>query len=388
MSDRKNFGRLRDVLPIPDLIEIQTKSFDDFLQLNVAPGMRENKGLQEVFRDIFSADSTENGSGLEFLSYEVEEPRKSIVDCLKDGETYQAAMYANFHLRLPNQKESKEERISLGDMPLMTEKGSFVINGVERVIVSQLHRSPGVCFEKTKHASGKDLFIYKIVADHGSWMDVQFDTKDNIYIYLDRHKRSRKFLISQFLRAFGYQSDRELLNAVYRYFYLNKNSRRLVIDGKYNDERRNRLMPLFGTLTEKKSAAEKAQTSEVMDEIPDWLGVEDVKIKDLLELDDKKLGKIYTVEPVNDPADEEVELIERFSPISRYALETARDAGVEMVGAVDTTGMGDSFINCIKKEYDDLGHAPTPEDARKEIYRKLRPSDAPTESNAKGRSLR
>ena len=172
MSDRKNFGRLSDVLPIPDLIDIQTKSFSDFLQYDVPPEKREYKGFQEVMKDTFSPEWNENGIGLEFISYKVKEPTMSIVDCLKDGGTYQAPMYAKFRLRTPGMKEANEETIHVADIPLMTERGSFVINGAERVIVSQLHRSPGVCFEKLKHASGKDICTYKIVADHGSWLEV------------------------------------------------------------------------------------------------------------------------------------------------------------------------------------------------------------------------
>jgi len=107
MSDRISFGRLHDALDIPDLIQIQTKSFDDFLQPNLAPDKREYKGFQEVFKDIFSSDINENSTGLEFLNYEIEPPRVGIVDCLKDGGTYQSSIYANFRLRLSGQKETK-----------------------------------------------------------------------------------------------------------------------------------------------------------------------------------------------------------------------------------------------------------------------------------------
>ena len=174
MTQRENYGRLKDLIDIPDLIEIQTKSYNDFLQQHVAPEKRKRQGLQEVFAETFpDRDGTETTPGLEFVSYELSEPKTSLVDCLKGGSTYQAGLYVVFRLRSPNNKDVREERIYMGDVPMMTDRGSFVINGAERVIVSQLHRSPGVCFESTRHPSGKILFSYKIIADHGSgWKSI------------------------------------------------------------------------------------------------------------------------------------------------------------------------------------------------------------------------
>lgn len=379
MSERIDCGRLKDVLPIPDLIEIQTKSYEDFLQLNVPPEKREYKGFQEVFRDIFPPEQSENGCGLEFLSYEVEPPKVSIVDCLKDGGTYQASMYANFRLRLPNQKDTKEERVHIGEMPLMTERGSFVINGAERVIVSQLHRSPGVCFEKTKHASGKDLYSYKIIADHGSWLEVQYDNNDYIYIYLDRKRRRRKFLISTFLRAFGFKNDRELLDAVYRCYFLKQSCVRIERD--VNGAAR--VQPMFGEPPAEITEDEQDMLDEDSKDMPRWLGVRDVPVSELLEIDGDALAHIYTVEPVLDPADASVELVERLASLSEKALNAANEAGVESIAAVDTSGMGDTFIRCIQREHKEFQKMPTPEDARKDIYKRMRPTDQATDSNAK-----
>lgn len=224
MTQRENYGRLKEVIEIPDLIEIQTASYNDFLQLDVPPEQRANKGLQKVFADIFpsrrsgvAGERDDDKVGwLEFDRYEMTPPKMSIVDCLKDGLTYQGGLYTWFRYHSPGNKEIKEEKIFMGDMPFMTDRGSFIINGAERVLVSQLHRSPGVCFESTRHPSGRMLFSYKIIADHGSWLEVHFDINDLMHIYLDRKRRRRKFLISTFLRAFGFESNEELVEAVYR----------------------------------------------------------------------------------------------------------------------------------------------------------------------------
>ena len=385
MSDRISFGRLHDALDIPDLIQIQTKSFDDFLQPNLPPDKREYKGFQEVFKDIFSSDINENSTGLEFLSYEIEPPKVGIVDCLKDGGTYQSSIYANFRLRLSGQKETKEERVHLGEMPIMTERGSFVINGAERVIVSQLHRSPGVCFEKMRHASGKELFSYKIIADHGSWLEVQYDNNDYIYIYLDRKRRRRKFLISTFLRAFGYQTDRELLNAVYGYFYLMSNCQRIQLD----DKDRVRIKPLFGAPLGNPSQAEEDLLAADDKKLPRWLGVRDVPVDELMAIEPDELAHIYTAEDVLNPMDEELPpIVEGLASLTDKALYDAKDNGIDTIAVVDTNGMGDTFIRCIQKEHRDFGKMPTPDEARKEIYRRMRPSDQATDNNAKALFMR
>ncbi|MBQ6470798.1 MAG: DNA-directed RNA polymerase subunit beta [Victivallales bacterium] len=381
MSDRISYGRLQDVLPIPDLIEIQTKSYADFLQLDVPPDKREQKGFQEILQEIFPADSNENNTGLEFLRYDVEPPRVGVVDCLKDGGSYQGALYITFRLRLPNQKETKEERIHIGDLPLMTDRGSFVINGAERVIVSQLHRSPGVCFEKTDHASGKPLYSYKIIADHGSWLEVQSDAQDLMYIYVDRKHRRRKFLISTFLRAFGIKSDRELLDAVYGCHYFRANNERAGMDANGNI----RIQPMFNDPEPQIGDAEKKvlDTENESNNLPYWLGVKDVSIDALLNMDADALAHVYTAEDVLDPADPKNVVIESLTSLSERVLEHAKEFGIEVIAAVDTNGMGESLIKCIQKEHKDFERMPTPEDARKEIYHKNRPSDQATDSNAK-----
>ena len=213
MPDRVNYGKLQEVLDIPDLIGVQIESYDSFLQKDIHASDRKNQGLQEVFNEIFPIESFDKQLVLEFVSYSMGEPKTEIIDCIKDGNTYSSALHVDFLLR--NKDEEFPERVYLGEVPLMTERGTFVINGAERVIISQLHRSPGICYEKSKHTSGRTLYSYRIIPDRGSWMEVQFDINDLIYIYLDRRRRRRKFLITTFLRAIGYETNKDILSAVY-----------------------------------------------------------------------------------------------------------------------------------------------------------------------------
>lgn len=201
-TERINFGRIREVVPPPNLIEIQSDSYREFLQADVPPAKRKNIGLQAVFTEVFPIESYDGKTRLEFVSYEIGEPKVSWLECLREGLTYGAPLHVKFRLREEN--SSKEEDVFMGEMPLMTPQGTFVINGAERVIVSQLHRSPGIAFEATPHANGKILHSFRIIPDRGSWYEAQFDTSDLLYVYLDRKKRRRKFLVTTFFRALAF----------------------------------------------------------------------------------------------------------------------------------------------------------------------------------------
>ncbi len=212
MSERINFGKLKEVLPIPDLIGLQLESYRNFLQKDVPQSERKMQGLHEIFSEIFPVVGYDKLS-LEYRGYTIGEPRYEVVDCIKDGKVYDAPLYVDFVLSRNGSETA--ERVFMGDLPLMTDSGSFVINGAERVIISQLHRSPGICFEKTRHTTGHILYSYRVIPDRGSWMDVQFDANDNILIYLDRRRRRRKFFITTFLRAIGYDTNRDILKALH-----------------------------------------------------------------------------------------------------------------------------------------------------------------------------
>ncbi|SVC92700.1 uncharacterized protein METZ01_LOCUS345554, partial [marine metagenome] len=205
ITERINFGKIKEVIDFPNLIEIQSKSYVEFLQLGIDKAKRKENGLQAVFKDVFPIESYDGSIVLDFHSYEIKPPKQTWLDSLEDGGTYGAALYVTFQLK--EGKSVKEEEVFMGEMPLMTPQGSFVINGAERVIVSQLHRSPGLAFEKSIHANGKTLHSYRIIPDRGSWFEAQFDTNDLLYVYLDRKKRRRKFLITTLFRALGFLKD-------------------------------------------------------------------------------------------------------------------------------------------------------------------------------------
>jgi DNA-directed RNA polymerase subunit beta len=214
MSERKNFGKLREGAEPPNLIEIQLDSYVEFLQQDLSPSKRKETGLQAVFKEVFPIESYDGKVTLDFASYEIGEPKLSQREAMMEGQTFSAPLHVTFLLK--EEKQTKEEKVYMGEIPLMTPQGTFVINGAERVVVSQLHRSPGICFESSLHLNGKVLFSFRIIPDRGSWLEVQFDTNDLLYIYLDRRKRRRKFLATTFLRALGYGSDEEIIKLFYK----------------------------------------------------------------------------------------------------------------------------------------------------------------------------
>jgi len=211
--ERRYFGKIKEPITPPNLIEVQLESYQDFLQKDVPPSKRKVTGLQAVFREVFPIDSYDEKFTLDFVSYEVGDPKLSALQALREGETFSAPLYVTFSLK--DESGTKEERVYMGELPLMTRRGTFVINGAERVVVSQLHRSPGVCFERSYHLNGKELHGFRIIPDRGSWLEVQFDTNDLLYVYLDRRRRRRKFLATTFLRAIGYGTDEQIIREFY-----------------------------------------------------------------------------------------------------------------------------------------------------------------------------
>src|SRR5499426_1658694 len=202
-TERINFGKIKEIIAPPNLIELQTTSYKDFLQLEAAPSRRKNVGLQAVFKEVFPIESYDGKCVLDYHSYDIGEPKNDWLECLREGITYGAPLYVTFVLKEEG-KSAKEEKVFMGELPLMTPQGTFVINGAERVIVSQLHRSPGLAFEATQHPNGKTLHSFRIIPDRGSWYEAQFDTSDLLYVYLDRKKRRRKFLTTTFFRALAF----------------------------------------------------------------------------------------------------------------------------------------------------------------------------------------
>ncbi len=207
--DRVSFRSREEIIDLPNLIEIQVKSFRQFFQEDKLPHERENMGIEEVFREIFPIKSYDEKTVLEYLSYSLGVPKYSPDECIRRGITYNVTLKVKF--RLTDETGIKEEEVYMGTIPKMTEPGTFIINGAERVIVSQLHRSPGVSFEQSKHSKGNILYSFRIIPYRGSWLEASFDINDLIYVYVDRKKRRRKVLATSFIRTLGYSSDADII---------------------------------------------------------------------------------------------------------------------------------------------------------------------------------
>ena len=213
-SDNKriNFASVKNPLPYPDFLEVQLKSFQDFLQLDTPPEKRNNEGLFKVFAENFPIADTRNNFVLEFLDYYIDPPRYTIEECLERGLTYSVPLKAKLKLYCtdPDHEDFATEiqDVYLGPIPYMTEKGTFVINGAERVVVSQLHRSPGVFFGQSTHANGTKLYSARIIPFRGSWIEFATDINNVMYAYIDRKK---KLPVTTLLRAIGLESDKDII---------------------------------------------------------------------------------------------------------------------------------------------------------------------------------
>ena len=211
-TQRINFASIKNQFPYPDFLEIQLKSFHDFFQMDTSPETRKKEGLYKVFAENFPIADTRNNFILEFLDYYIDPPRYSINECLERGLTYSVPLKAKLKLYCtdPDHEDFDTviQDVYLGTIPYMTEKGTFVINGAERVIVSQLHRSPGVFFGQSVHANGTKLYSARIIPFRGSWIEFATDINNVMYAYIDRKK---KLPVTTLLRAIGFESDKDIL---------------------------------------------------------------------------------------------------------------------------------------------------------------------------------
>ncbi len=326
VTERTNFGRIKEVVVPPNLIEVQLNSYLEFLQAGVSASKRKNVGLEAVFREVFPIESYDGKTVLKFDSYEVGDPKLDWLESLREGVTFGAPLHVTF--KLQDERGAKEEKVFMGELPLMTPQGSFVINGAERVIVSQLHRSPGLAFEATQHPNGKMLHSFRIIPDRGSWFEAQFDTSDLLYVYLDRKKRRRKFLITTFFRALNFLDD----------------------DKKRGDGTDAEILKLF-------------------------YDIEEISIKQAESLEELQ-NKVLVEDAVDE--DKGVVVARAFEPLSKAVIRQIAELGVSKIRVVDTSGDDGVVIKCLKKD-------PTKneEEALKDIYRRLRPGDPPTAANAR-----
>ncbi len=212
-TERLSFGKTKQIVDYPDFLDIQLQSFEDFVQLDIAPNERENQGLQRIFNENFPIQDTRETHILEFLYYNVDVPRYTISECQDRGLTYSVPLKAKLRLSSVDDSdeasETIEQEVFLGDLPWMSNRGTFIINGAERVIVSQLHRSPGVFFGQNVHPNGTQLYSARVIPFKGSWIEFTTDIRDVLWAYIDRKK---KVPATTLLRALGYSSDIELLS--------------------------------------------------------------------------------------------------------------------------------------------------------------------------------
>ena len=221
---RKFFGHITEAAEMPNLIEVQKSSYDQFLMVDEPEGGRSDEGLQAVFKSVFPITDFAATSMLEFVSYEFEPPKYDTEECRQRDMTYAAPLKVTLRLIVfdvdeetgaKSVKDIKEQEVYMGDMPLMTDNGTFIINGTERVIVSQMHRSPGVFFDHDKgktHSSGKLLFASRIIPYRGSWLDIEFDAKDIVHARIDRR---RKIPVTSLLMALGMDGE-DILSTYYQ----------------------------------------------------------------------------------------------------------------------------------------------------------------------------
>jgi len=221
-TEKYSFSKISDVIDLPNLIEIQKESYENFLQMDKTPDARANEGLQLVFSDVFPIVSHDGLSSLEFANYSLSDPKYSVSECQKRGMTYASALKAKIRLVLYEEDTEgskqpiaiKEQDVFVGELPLMTSKGTFIINGAERVVVSQLHRSPGVCFEEKLHPSGRVLLSGRIIPYRGAWVEFEFDINDILYMHIDRRSR---IPATAFLKALGHETDTDILSLFYEF---------------------------------------------------------------------------------------------------------------------------------------------------------------------------
>ncbi len=319
---RVSFVDKEEIIDLPNLIEIQIKSYNQFLQADKFPEEREMAGLQEVFAEIFPIKSYDEKTILEFISYNLGVPKYSPEESIRRGITYNVTLKVKF--RLTDETGIKEEEVYMGTIPVMTDKGTFIINGAERVVVSQLHRSPGICFEQERHPRGNIIYSFRIIPYRGSWLEGAFDSNDLIYIYIDRKKRRRKILATTFIRALGYSSNSDIIE---EFFVTRK-----------------------------------------------------CKIKSEKEFS-KLVGKILAADVI----DESSGLIfgKASEKLTTAMLKRIVDAGIDTIRIAEGADETSPIIRMLAKDPTD-----SYESALKDFYRKIRPGEPPTLSNARSAIMR
>jgi DNA-directed RNA polymerase subunit beta len=375
---RKSFAKIGKIIDIPNLIDIQKQSYEKFLQKDTALDKREDVGLQGVFKSVFPIKDFSETSSLEFVSYTLDKPKYDVDECRQRGMTFAAPIKVVVRLVVWDTNEEtgsqsirdvKEQEVFFGEIPLMTENGTFIINGTERVVVSQLHRSPGVFYDHDKgktHSSGKLLYSARIIPYRGSWLDFEFDPKDLLYVRIDRR---RKLHATVLLRALGYSTE-ELLN-----YYYDTETVHLEAGKKYAKSVEYDLLPgqrasrdirhpeSREILVKKNRKFTKLAIKKLQDSKIDRLAVE---VSDLV-------GKVAATDVIDEQTGEVI--LQCNEELSESKLDELRDHGINSfkILFIDNLNVGSYLRDTLIAD-----KLQSSDEAILEIYRRLRPGDPPT----------
>ncbi|MDC7674709.1 DNA-directed RNA polymerase subunit beta [Asticcacaulis machinosus] len=374
---RKSFGRIPEAIRMPNLIEVQRSSYEQFLQRFVRPVERIDDGLEAVFKSVFPVKDFNERATLEYVSYEFEEPKYDVEECIQRDITYAAPLKVKLRLIVfetdedtgaRSVKDIKEQDVYMGDIPLMTDKGTFVVNGTERVIVSQMHRSPGVFFDHDKgktHSSGKLLFGARIIPYRGSWLDFEFDAKDVVYVRIDRR---RKLPATTFLQALGLDGE-EILTTFYDVVPYEKKDAGWVTP--YKPERWRGVKPEFDLVD--------ADTGEVIAQAGTKISARTAKkladggVKSLLLSENALNGRYLARDAVNFQTGEIY--AEAGDELDAVAIKTLEENGFSTVDVldIDHVTVGPYMRSTLRVDKNS-----SREDALFDVYRVMRPGEPPT----------
>ena len=373
---RKNFGKLKESLSIPNLIEVQKKSYDEFIRSNEVK-TDFVKGLQRVFNGIFPIEDLADKATLEYISYRLEKPKYNLDECIQRGLTYSSSLKPTLRLVVydinqeTNTKEilsAKEQEVYMGEIPMMTPSGTFVVNGVQRVVVNQMHRSPGVFFDHDKgksHASGKFLFNCRVIPNRGSWLDFEFDVKDILYFRIDRKK---KLPVSTLLIALGYNKQ-EIADIFYdndSYEY-DKNTNRWKTKFKPEDYKQKRASPEVIDVSTNKIIVKSGSNLNFLEA----KRLQEKGLKEILVPREAIFGK-YLHKPIVLSDDETINIgTEINSEIVEKILVEGKNK--ILISNTNSINKGAYLLQTILNDKNN-----TKEDAITDIYKILRPGEPPT----------
>jgi len=380
---RKDFSQIGSAAPMPNLIEVQKTSWDAFLQFGIEESSREEVGLQAVFKSVFPITDFSETASLEYVKYELENPKYDVEECQQRGMTYAAPLKVTLRLIVFDVDEEtdsrsilniKEAEVYMGDMPLMTKNGTFIVNGTERVVVSQMHRSPGVFFDHDKgktHSSGKFLFAARVIPYRGSWLDFEFDAKDIVHVRIDRR---RKLHATTLMYALGMNQE-EILSYFYNTVIFVRDKKRECWKMPFNPERLRGLKVSRDIIDAKSGSVIIESGTKVTGRILRKL--EDDKISELLVPNDELLGRFASVDIIDEATG--LVYVEAGDEIDEDLLTQLLDGGIQELPTIDVdhVTVGAYIRNTLSSD-----KVTDRDRALVEIYRVMRPGEPPTEETA------